>query len=96
MSDTRTSLTPNERIRVAFAHFVLGIEQQHIAMLLAVNMGRVNEACRAIQLAAHDPKGTVERMESNEKTWRLDRRQRYDEQTRELFAPFAEESRETG
>lgn len=66
MSDTRQSLTPNERIRVAYAHFVLGVEQQHIAMLMAVNMGRVNEACRAIAMAADDPMKLVKENRENE------------------------------
>lgn len=57
MSDTRKNLTPEERLRCAYAHYVLGIEQQHIAMLMAVNSGRVNEACKGIQQAMLDPKG---------------------------------------
>ena len=56
MSDTKTFLTPAERLRCAYAHYVLGIEQQHIAMLFAINSGRVNEACKAIYEAMLHPK----------------------------------------
>ena len=55
MSDIRPNLTPNERLRCAYAHFILGIDQHHIAAVMATNQARVNEACRAIALAAADP-----------------------------------------
>lgn len=47
--DKKVRLTFHEKIRCAYAHYVLGIEQQHIAMILAVNLGRVNEACKAFK-----------------------------------------------
>ena len=52
MSERKTALTSEERITAAFMHYVRGIDQQDIAMLYGVNMGRVNEACRAVKAAA--------------------------------------------
>jgi hypothetical protein len=49
--DRKTSLTFEERITAAFMHYVRDIDQQDIAMLYGVNMGRVNEACVAIRNA---------------------------------------------
>lgn len=61
----RAALTPEERLTAAYTHIILGVEQQHIAMTLAVNMGRVNEAIQAIRVAINDPKGTVERAKAS-------------------------------
>jgi hypothetical protein len=66
MSDTRKFLTPEERLRCAYAHYILGIDQQHIAMLMAVNSGRVNEACKGIETAMNNPKGVRVPMEKPE------------------------------
>lgn len=44
----RPSLTPEEQLISAYAHFILGIEQQAIAVVMNVNSGRVNEACKKI------------------------------------------------
>jgi transposase len=52
----KPQLTVNERIKAAYLHYVLGIEQQAVAVAFEVNIGRVNEACLAIKLAAEDPK----------------------------------------
>jgi hypothetical protein len=52
MADRKTALTPEEKITAAFMHYVRQIDQQDIAMMYGVNMGRVNEACRAISVAA--------------------------------------------
>jgi len=57
----RAALTPEERLTAAYSHIILGIDQQHVAMLMAVNMGRVNEAIQAIRIAMEDPKGTSAR-----------------------------------
>jgi hypothetical protein len=61
VSKTRTALTPEERLTCAYEHIVLGHQQQRIAMGLAVNLGRVNEAIQAVRIAIADPKGTVKR-----------------------------------
>lgn len=45
------ALTFNECIKSAYLHYVLGVEQQHIAMAFEVNIGRVNEACVTIKEA---------------------------------------------
>lgn len=52
----KTQLTPNERIKAAYLHYVKGTEQHTIAIAFEVNVGRVNEACLAIKFAADDPK----------------------------------------
>jgi DNA-directed RNA polymerase specialized sigma24 family protein len=49
-------LTPEQRMIVAQAHYVLGISQEHLAFILQVNQGRINEACLAIRKAANNPK----------------------------------------
>lgn len=49
-------LTFKERIKAAYLHYVLDMPQQEIAVAFEVNIGRVNEACLAIELAANDPK----------------------------------------
>jgi hypothetical protein len=48
MSERKTALTPEEKITAAFMHYVRCLDQQDIAMLYGVNIGRVNEACIAI------------------------------------------------
>ena len=47
----KSSLTPEEKITAAYAHFVHQIEQQTISLILGVNLGRVNEACKTIGAA---------------------------------------------
>ena len=42
------TLTPTEKLTCAYMHYVEGIEQQQLAMIYRVNMGRVNEACQAV------------------------------------------------
>ena len=49
-------LTPIERIKVAFMHYVRNISQDDLAAMMDVNQGRVNEACLAIKKAADAPK----------------------------------------
>jgi hypothetical protein len=44
----KTSLTPEEQLIAAYSHYILGIEQQSIAVLMNVNGGRINEACKKI------------------------------------------------
>lgn len=44
-------LTPLEKIRVAHGHYVLGISQEKLAVLMVVNIGRVNEACKEVLAA---------------------------------------------
>lgn len=49
-------LTFEENIKAAYLHFVLGVEEQAIAVAFEVNGGRVAEACIAIKKAAEDPR----------------------------------------
>ena len=57
VKETKTALTPEERITVAWAHYVKGIHQHTLAALFNVNAGRVAEACVAIRTAADNPRG---------------------------------------
>ena len=50
--ERKTALTFQEKITAAFMHFVRNIDQQDIAMMYGVNIGRVNEACKAIREAS--------------------------------------------
>ncbi len=60
MSDDSPSLNFEQRLRAAHAHFILGVKQHDVAAILSVNAGRVAEACKAVELALQDPKGTSE------------------------------------
>lgn len=42
--EPKTSLTPQEVIKVAFQHLILGIDQATLASMYGVNQGRINEA----------------------------------------------------
>lgn len=51
-----SDLTPEDRIKAAFMHYVRGIAQEDLATMLGVNQGRINEACLAILKAAQEPR----------------------------------------
>lgn len=46
--EPKTALTPQEKIKAAYLHYVRGINQHDIAVAFEVNPGRVNEACKAV------------------------------------------------
>lgn len=48
IAEHKAALTPHERIKAAYLHYVRGIDQHDIAVAFEVNPGRINEACRAI------------------------------------------------
>lgn len=50
--EKKTTLTPEEKIRVAMGHEVYGIEQHALAALFAVNPGRIADAIAEIRMAA--------------------------------------------
>ena len=60
MNTPHPSLTPEERIKAAYFHFILGMDQALVAHVLATNSGRVAEACMAVKLAVENPKRTRE------------------------------------
>jgi hypothetical protein len=62
----KQQLTERERIKCAYLHVICGVEQQNLAIAFEVNMGRVNEAIMAIELAASDPKVMRERMQGRD------------------------------
>lgn len=47
----KTALAPDEKLRVAFAHMVLGVDQHTLAAMYGVNSGRVAEAVTAVRQA---------------------------------------------
>lgn len=56
--DTKTSLTFAEKITVAWAYHVKGVDQHTLAAIYGVNSGRISEACRTIEMALKDEKNT--------------------------------------
>jgi transposase len=50
----KTHLTPDEKLRAAYAHLINGVDQHVIASLFGVNAGRVNEAIMVIRAAIAD------------------------------------------
>jgi len=61
LAERRTALTFEEKITVAFMHYVRAIDQQDLAMLYGVNGGRVNEACLIVKNALQPRPVAVER-----------------------------------
>ena len=53
--EQKTQLTPDEKLRAAYAHIINGIDQHHISALFGVNSGRVSEACQAVRHACGYP-----------------------------------------
>ena len=51
----KQNLTPEEKIKAAAAHELLGIDQHHLAFIFGVNQGRVAEAVIALRKAAGYP-----------------------------------------
>jgi hypothetical protein len=47
----KTQLSPEEKIIAAYHVLVVGIETQHVASMMGVNLGRVSEACTAVKKA---------------------------------------------
>lgn len=47
----QAALTAEEKLRVAHAYLVYGVEQHVLAMLFGVNSGRIAEAVREVRLA---------------------------------------------
>lgn len=47
----KTALTPEEKLRAAYAHLINGVDQHVIASLFAVNSGRVAEAIADVRKA---------------------------------------------
>lgn len=46
----------DQKISVAWAYFVQGVDQSTLAALYGVNQGRVAEACKAVRLALEPDK----------------------------------------
>ena len=51
MVERKTSLTPEEKIEVAYWNIVRGFNQHDIAAMKGLNAGRVAEACSLIKTA---------------------------------------------
>ena len=54
----KTTLTPGERLRVAVAVLLDGMDQHKVAAMMGVNPGRVNEAVMAVRRAI-DPEANA-------------------------------------
>jgi hypothetical protein len=48
---TKVNLEPMEKLKAAYMHDVLGVDQHIIAAFFGINSGRVNEAIRDVRLA---------------------------------------------
>jgi len=46
-----TAFTPEEKLRVAFAHICLGVDQHTLSAMYGINPGRVAEAVNAVRSA---------------------------------------------
>lgn len=44
-------LTPEEKLKAAYFHYVIGLDQHIIAAMFVVNPGRVAEAVKAVKQA---------------------------------------------
>lgn len=51
MTEYKTALTPEEKIKCAYLHYVRRINQHDLAVAFETNPGRVNEACLAVWAA---------------------------------------------
>lgn len=54
--DFKAILTFEEKIAVAWAYFVRGVDQQTLAGIYGVNSGRISEACSSIERVLKDEK----------------------------------------
>lgn len=50
----KTSLTPEEAIKVAYLKHIMGIEQHVLSVVFSVNQGRIAEACVALEYTARN------------------------------------------
>ena len=57
-TQSKKALTFEQRITVAWAHYVRGIQQHDLAAIYDVNSGRISEACTAVKEAVMDTRGT--------------------------------------
>jgi hypothetical protein len=48
----KTTLTTEEIYKAAYLHHVLGVEQHVLSVAYSVNVGRISEACAAMEYAA--------------------------------------------
>jgi len=48
---SKSSLTPEEKLRAAHAVIILGVKQHDVAAILSTNAGRVAEAVSAVRSA---------------------------------------------
>lgn len=53
--EPKPTLTPEEKIKAAAAHDLLGVDQHVLAFIFGVNQGRVAEAITEIRKAAGFP-----------------------------------------
>jgi hypothetical protein len=66
----RVSLTPEQRMQVAFAVIYQGLDQHTVAAMFGVNAGRVAETVQAVRIAIDNPKGLLRLLSAGEVDWR--------------------------
>jgi hypothetical protein len=49
--EAKTSLTPEEKIKAAYLHEIMGVDQHILAAAYGVNPGRVAEAIKTVRSA---------------------------------------------
>lgn len=57
--EPKAALTPEEKIKAAAAHDLLGVDQHVLAFIFGVNQGRIAEAITEIRKAAGYPQKTI-------------------------------------
>jgi len=56
LEDVKTALTFEEKVTVAWAYHVRGIDQHTLSAMYSVNPGRISEACKAVETVLNDDK----------------------------------------
>ena len=62
----KTTLTTEEVYKAAYLHHVLGVEQHVLSVAYSVNVGRISEACAAMQYAAENVRAIYQMAKSKE------------------------------
>jgi hypothetical protein len=51
----KAALSAEEKLRVAYGHLILGIDQHDLTALFGINPGRIAEAIKAVAIAVEWP-----------------------------------------
>ena len=61
----KTTLTAEEVYKVAYLHHVMDVEQLALSIAFSVNVGRISEACTAMEYAARDVQAIYQQARQN-------------------------------